>query len=278
VRLAGLIAVVAGLIAIAPATAPATLGSATMFVHSAKGGEFRGGRLMLSGVGRQVTWVTNGGRSGLVSVARLHRRLFPPGTPAATGTLHIAGRVPGRGVALRLSRPRYNASGRRASYRAVQLSQGSARVARSGVPRRFGAASLSIIGAPAVLGGAYGGHDCSAVLLNHTLNDLGLVSSSKLPTDTWTDEIEPGTVVQAQTGIASWESSGGPLLGCSSTTVWAFAPNPTQPNPPSGTFTVTTTYPWTGPFNNTCASSNPRFTCRPASSKPGQVLWEIPPG
>ncbi len=278
-RIAGLVLVVAGLVGAWPATAPAAPGGATVFVHSAKSGEIREGRLMLRGVDRQLTWVTNGGRSGAVPVARLHRRLFTKGTPAATGLLHIAGRRPGRALALRLSRPRYSASRHRVSYRAMALSKGrrSGRVALAPVPRRFGAASLSILGAPAVLGGTSGGHDCSAGLLNHTLYDLETVSNSKLATDVWDPEVRPGTVIEAVTGIADWRSDGGPLLGCSNTTVWDFATTPTQPNPPSGTITITTAYPWTGPFSNTCTSSNPQYTCRVASNKPGQVAWEIRP-
>ena len=278
-KIAGLVLVVAGLIGAWPATAPAAPGGATVFVHSAKSGEVRGGRLILRGVGRQVTWVTNGGRSGAVSVARLHRRLFPSGTPAATGVLHIAGRRPGRAVALRLSRPGYSASRHRVSYRAMPLSKGRrrGRVALAPVPRRFGAASLSILGAPSVLGDTSGGHDCSATLLNHTLYDLDTVSSSKLATDVWDPEVRPGTALEALTGIANWGSDGGPLLGCSNTTVWNFAANSMQPSVPPGTFTITTTYPWPGPFSNTCTSSNPQYTCRGASNKPGQVLWEIKP-
>ena len=78
-RIAGLVLVVAGLVGAWPATALAAPGGATVFVHSAKSGEIREGRLMLRGVDRQLTWVTNGGRSGAVPVARLHRRLFHEG-------------------------------------------------------------------------------------------------------------------------------------------------------------------------------------------------------
>jgi hypothetical protein len=272
-RVVGLV-LVAALLGAWPATAPGAPGGATVYVHSAKGGEIREGRLMLRGVGRQLTWATNGGRSGAVSVARLQRRLFTKGTPAATGLLHVAARRPGRAVALRLSRPRYSASRHRVSYRAVPLRKSR----RAPVPGRFGAASLSILGAPAVLGGTNGGHDCSAGFLNHTLYDLEAISASKLATDVWSPELRPGTVVEALSGVASWESSGGPLLGCSNSTVWEFAANPAQPSPPPGTVTVTTTYPWTGPFSNTCTSSNPRYTCRAGSSNPGQILWEIRPG
>lgn len=276
-RVAGLVVAAAGLLMASPGTALGAPRGATVFVHSATGGEVRAGRLVLGGVGRRVSWVSSGGRSGVMSVARLHRRLFPKGTPAATGLLHVAGRRPRRAVALRLSRPRYSAARKWVSYRAVPLNKGRRRGSVAPVPRRFGAASLSILGAPAVLGGLAGGRDCSADLLNHTVYDLETTSTSKLATDVWSPEIRPGTVIEALTGIADWGSSGGALLGCSNSTVWEFAVNSTQPNPPSGTFTATTTYPWTGPPTNTCTSSNPQYTCRAAASKPGQVLWEIRP-
>jgi hypothetical protein len=275
-RIAGLVVIAAGLLGAWPATVAAAPGGATVFVHSARSGEVREGRLILRGVGRQVTWATNGGRSGVVSVARLHRRLFPKGTPPATGLLHIAGRRPGRVLALRLNRPRYGAARHRVSYRAMPLPKGRRR-ARAPVPRRFGAASLSILAAPAVLGGTNGGHNCSADLLNHTLYDLEAVSASKLATDVWDPELRAGTVIDALTGIASWESDGGPLLGCSNSTVWEFPATPVQPAPPPGTFTITTAYPWTDPFSNTCTSSNPQYICRGGSNKPGQALWEIKP-
>jgi hypothetical protein len=142
-RLAELVVVATGLLVVPPATAPADPGAATMFVHSANGGELSGGRLILRGVDRQVGWVTNGGRSGAVSVARLHRRLFPRATPAATGLLHIAGQRPRRAVALRLSRPRYSVPRHRVSYATRAVNKG-----RASIPRRFGAASLTIVGDP----------------------------------------------------------------------------------------------------------------------------------
>jgi hypothetical protein len=274
---AGLVAVAAAVLALAPATAPAIQGGATMFVHSARGGELKGGRLMLRGVGRQLAWVTNGSRSGVVPVARLHRRLFPTGTPAATGLLHIAGQRPRRAVALRLSRPRFSASRHQVSYRARPLNGGRGGAALAAVPRRFGAASLTILGDPAVMGGTSGGRDCSVLLLNHTLFDLRVVSVSKSSTDTWGNEIRAGNEVAALTGTIDWQSNGGPLLGCSNTVVWDFPDEPIQPTPPSGTITITTTYPWTAPFTNTCTSSNPQFTCRAGVDNPGQVVWEIRP-
>lgn len=268
-RLAGLVAVAAGLLVISPASVPAASGGASMFVHSAKSGEVERGRLTLRGVGRQLTWVTNGGRTGAVSVRRVHRRLFPQGTPAATGVLHAAGR---RGVALRLSRPRYSASRKQVSYRARPLNR-----RRASIPRRFGAASLSILGAPAVQGGVNGGHNCSATLVNHTSYNLAVVSASKLQTDIWSPEIRPGDGAEALDGLSSWGSAGGQLLGCSNSVVWQFQANLIQPSVPAGTITITTSYPWTGPFSNTCTSTIPQYTCRAAGDEPGQVLWEIRP-
>jgi hypothetical protein len=270
-RLAGLVAVAAGLLVLSPASVPAAPGGATVFVHTAKGGEVKGGRLILQGVGPRLTWVTNGGRTGAVSVARLHRRLFPKQSPAATGVLHVGSRR--RGVALRLSRPRYRPSSKQVSYRARALKSGQA-----GTPRRFGAASLSILGDPAVQGGVNGGHNCSVTLLNHALYNLGVVSASKLQTDIWSPEIRPGDGAEASDGIASWQSDGGPLLGCSNSVVWQFQANSVQPSVPVGTFTITTSYPWTGPFSNTCTSTVPQHTCRAWINKAGQVGWEIRPG
>jgi len=53
--------------------------------------ELRGGRLTLRGVSRRVTAVTNAGHSGVVSVTRLHARLFGSGIAPATDALHVAG-------------------------------------------------------------------------------------------------------------------------------------------------------------------------------------------
>jgi hypothetical protein len=265
-RVAGLAAAAAGLLVALPATAPAASGGASMFVHTARSGEVEQGRLTLRGVGRQLTWVTNGGRTGAISVRRLHRRLFPP---AATGVLHVADR---RGLALRLSRPRYSASRKQVSYRVRPLNR-----RRASIPRHFGAASLSILGDPAVQGGVNGGHNCSAMLLNHTSYNLAVVSASKLQTDIWSPEIRPGDGAPALDGISSWGSAGGQLLGCSNSVVWQFQANLAQPSVPAGTFTITTSYPWTGPFSNTCTSTVPQYICRVLTNDPGQVLVEIRP-
>ena len=105
----------AWLIAATPASAQ-TPPAGAMFVHSAKSGELGGGRLMLHGVSGRVTWAHHSGRSGVVALTRMHRQLFSARTPAATGTLHVAGNRGGDELTFRLSKPRYNASRRTVSY------------------------------------------------------------------------------------------------------------------------------------------------------------------
>jgi hypothetical protein len=149
----GLVALAAAsLAAAAPATAAAAPGDATLFVQSAKSGKLGGGRLVLAGVSGRVSWATNSGRSGVISLRRLHRRLIPRDKPA-TGTLHIAGQRGGRELAFRLSRPRYNPARHTVAYRAQPLAKRrAARAAGFRRPRRFGAASLSIIPHPTLTG------------------------------------------------------------------------------------------------------------------------------
>ena len=84
------------------ATSAVTRGT-TVFTHSAESAEFRGGRLILRGVDRHGTLASSGGKSGVVSIARLHRRLFSPGMPPVTGVLHIAGQRSARDVSLKLT-------------------------------------------------------------------------------------------------------------------------------------------------------------------------------
>jgi hypothetical protein len=188
VKIAGLVAVGASIVVLAPATARGDI----LFVHSADSGEIGGGRLTLHGVGRRVTWITNSGRSGVVSIARLHSRLFLPGTPRATGTLHIAGRRGGRRLALRLRRPRYNRARQTVSYRVRRLNKRrSARASGLSRVRRFGAASLSIVGTKPV--GDNGGNDCTTTLSNQTRWEWGATGESKWDTDTWA----PGIPFQA---------------------------------------------------------------------------------
>jgi hypothetical protein len=149
---AGLVAVLVGwLLAAAPVSAQAPPRNATVFVHSAKSGELGGGRLTLHGVSRRVTWAHHSGRSGVIAVKRLHRRLFSPKTPEATGTLHVAGHRGGDELTFKLSRPRYNRTRRTVSYKAKPLNRKPlpSRVVRAAqTVGPFGPASLTIQGAP----------------------------------------------------------------------------------------------------------------------------------
>lgn len=140
----------AGLLAAAPAGAQAPPRESTVFVHSAAGGELGGGRLTLHGVSRRVTWAHNSGRFGVTAVKRMHRMLFAPRTPAATGTLHVAGHHGGDELTFKLTRPRYTAARRMVSYKVQRVGKGRlpSRAARAaGIARRFGPASLTIQGA-----------------------------------------------------------------------------------------------------------------------------------
>lgn len=130
------------------AQAPPAAG-ATVFVLSAHSGQLGGGRLTLHGVGRRVTWAHVSGRSGVLRVERMHRLLFSSGTPAASGTLHVAGDHGGDELTFRLTRPRYNAARGTVSYAVKQSNHGRlpGRTARAaGAPQQFGAASLSLVG------------------------------------------------------------------------------------------------------------------------------------
>jgi hypothetical protein len=270
-RVAGLAAVAAALVALAPASARANL----VFVHSAKSGELGGGRLTLHGVGRRVTWMTNGGRSGVVSIARLHRRLFLAETPRATGTLHIAGQRGGQELALRLRRPRYNSARQTVRYRIRRLhKRGSARASGFRSRRRFGAASLSIVGSKLV--GDNGGLDCRTTLSNQTQWEWGAAGESKWDTDTW----DPGIPFQGIlfTSPVTWGSDGGLLRGCGNSGTWVVVPYSDDPNipVPSATVNVVTTYPWSGQGQITCTSSSPQFACSATGyNDSGVASWSI---
>jgi hypothetical protein len=140
------------LMAALPATAAAAPGDATVFVQSAESGKLGGGRLVLAGVNGRVSFATNSGRAGVISLRSLHRRLIPPGKPAS-GTLHIAGQRGGQELAFKLSRPRYNPARNTVAYRTQPLAKRrAAHAAGFRGLRRFGAASLSIIPHPTLTG------------------------------------------------------------------------------------------------------------------------------
>ena len=259
-RLVTFVALAAGLLVLASAPAAAASGGATVFTHSAKSGELRGGLLTLRGVGRRVTWAHNSGRSGSISIARLHRRLFSPETPPV-GTLHVGGRRPGRERTFRLSRPRYNGARRWVRYRVERLgkrtrSGAAARASQASASDRFGAASLSIVGHPSRLGSsAIGGNSCSVGILNLTAYNLQAASESKWDTDDWAPGI-PFNDVVSPLGTESWGSAGGFLRGCSTTAVWVAASTPRV------SVTITETRPWSDDSTETCVTSDPtRLTC-----------------
>lgn len=266
-----LLLAVAGLVALAPATARGNL----VLVHSAESGTLAGGRLTLHGVGRQVTWATNAGRSGVVPIRRLHRRLFLPGTSSATGTLHIAGQRGGEELALRLRQPRYNRARQTVSYRIKRLKKRSGPASGIRPGRRFGAASLSMVGSRLV--GDNGGLDCRSTL-ETDVNYLWEASSEgKWPTDTWDQGIPFQDVIGGDANSASWGSDGGLLRGCSVMGAWTIIPWPDDPSRPvpSATVTVTTTYPWSGAYSNTCTVTNPAFTCQSVTNDAGSASWSI---
>ena len=268
-RLVTSVALAVGLLVLVPAAAPATSGGATVFTHSATSGELRGGLLTLRGVGSRLTWVHNSGRAGTVSVTRLHRRLFSPETPPV-GTLHVAGRRPGRVHAFRLSRPRYNAGRQWVRYRVERLGK-HPRASHGSGTSQFGAASLSIVGHPSRLGSSdTGGSWCGAGILNLTIHELHAASASKWDTDSWDPEIPVNDVVDNLGGTESWGSDAGFLRGCSNTVVWV-----TSSDPPAS-FTVTTTHPWQSRSIETCRSSDPTFSCVRTFGL-DQVNWVIRP-
>jgi hypothetical protein len=276
--LAVLAAAAAGLLAVVPATPSAASGGGTVFTHSAKSTEFEGGRLILRGADPHVSWASSGGRSGAVSIALLHRRLFAPGMPPATGVLHIAGQRAARDVSLKLSRPRYYASRRTVSYSVTRLGNGAApsrvaRAAQQSPTGQSGPATVSIIGDSSVIGGEYGGNDCDTTIENDTTWDLQAIASSNWSTDTWDPSIPPGFALYASSGpdYFEWRSAGGLFRGCSASAVWQvqdFDGNPLA------NITLNTTYTWDGSPSYTCTSSNPTWLCtQVASNSSGFVAW-----
>jgi hypothetical protein len=264
--LAGLVALAAGLLVAAPAQAGS--GYATTYTHSAKSGELEGGRLTLRGVAGRVTYVTNAGRSGRLSVRRLHRRVIVPGRPA-TGTLHVAGHRGADEPAYRLSRGRYNAARRTVSYRVKPLNK--RRLPGRGA--RFGAASLSIVPHRQMMGGAAGGNSCVTTLENTSGTDYK-VSPTHGDHQQWNGT--PPTYLQDSTE-ATWETDANAGYGCSSTLSLevpdGFPYHPT-------TFEINTTWAWGAAQGSTTCQQKGDGTlhCQlePGSSPPpDDVVWVL---
>lgn len=252
------------------ALAPAQADAASMYVHSAESGELSGGRLILRGVGRDVTWTTSSGRAGVERVTRVHRRLILPKKPA-TGTLHIAGQRGGDELTFRLSQPRYHARSGSVSYRAEPISKrarAAAARASAAATRSFGSASLSVAAHASVASGSNGGNDCQAVFLNNTWYGMEYVSSAKWDTDTWENDsqLKDGTIVPsvnlAQSGFyGGWESDGGLWRGCANHTVWKLVPSSYGAPPEDVVLTFNLEWDWGNLPAFDCGSSNPRFIC-----------------
>jgi hypothetical protein len=254
-------ALAAGLAALAPASASAGLPDPPVYVYSAGSGELSGGTLTLRGVGRRITWATQGGRSGTTTIGRLHRLLFRPASTPATATLHVAGQRGGREAVLRLVRPRYDRGSRTARYRVRRVKRGKA-------PRQFGAASLSLV-APQVPEGAPTGNQCQVYLLNSSGAPLQLAAHSA-PSDTWSTD--PGVLIDPDV-TARWGSYGAAGNGCSNTVTYNVAARPAV------AFTIVTTYPVSGAPTYTCTRSNPgnpQYSCEMAQAPvAGVASWEI---
>jgi hypothetical protein len=274
--LAGLVALTAGLVVAAPAQAG--IPYATTFTHSAKGGQLKGGRLTLRGVARRVTYATNAGRSGVVSVRRLHRRVIVPGRPA-TGTLHVAGHRGGDEPAFRLSRPRYNAARRTVSYRARPLRK--RRLPGRGA--QFGAASLSIVPHPKMMGGASGGNSCVTTIGSASPAFLQAVSSSHGANDAWNPANpnpfpDPSYLLLAG-NTKVWETDGDkPGDGCSNSVRWVDNLSPEDPD--FGlTVDISTSWEWGATQGEyTCKPSQSDVKCTLQSSDPGAPVWVLEDG
>jgi hypothetical protein len=266
-RRAGLAAAGAAVVALAVASAAS---AATTVVHSANSGELGGGRLTLHGVRGQVTWLSDSGHSGRGPVRHLHRRVFAPGLPAATGVLHAAGHRGGDEPTFRLSKPRYNRARHTVSYRAKPLNNqrlpgGAVRAAGVQQSGRFGAASLSIVPAPQVGSGDNGGKDCHGKFVNGTSFPL-VASRDSWDTDTWASD-PLGDLLYGRQGnasIATWESDGGFLRGCSNTVTWSWIDGSVPPADAPLTVVITTYEKWDGSdYSNTCnvTSGGDKYKC-----------------
>jgi hypothetical protein len=269
--------VAAGLAGVSPASA------ATVVRHSADHGELRDGRLILRGVSGRVAYAIEGGRSGKVSVRRLHRRVFLPRRPA-TGTLDIAGRG-GANPRFKLTKPRYKAAHDTVSYRAKPLARKPNQTARAaGAARSFGPASLSIVPHQRLAGGNNGGNDCKITLYNHAMTgqlsdrhtwwDVQQVNASKWSNLSW-DPAPPPTIT-SETQV-TWSSVGGLWTGCQNSATWQFVPKDYAPDgraTPEGTITATIKWDWGGTPSSTCTSTNPDFPCL-YQGQSGDQFWML---
>jgi hypothetical protein len=279
-RLVGVGVLVAALMALAAARATA----ASTYVHSARSGAFAGGRLTLQGVGHNVTWMTTGGRVGVAPIALAQKRLFSHKVQA-TGVLEIAGQRGANEFAFQLSDPRYSAVRRTVSYRATRLKGVVAAMAGAPVPRRFGAASLSVVpdvspgtgspgsgspGSGSLGSGDNGGNDCRVEVDDPAVGNgsynINLASSGQWDTDNWA--ISPPNYILINSS-AIMESDGGLWRGCRFDTTWSEGDG--------STISIDVYWPWGGSETSTCTPSNPQaYQCTNASNG-GEWIWGIQP-
>jgi hypothetical protein len=276
---AGLAALLAaGLVAAAPAVAHAAGGDATVFTHSARSGQLKDGRLTLRGVSGRVAYATNAGRSGVVPVRTLHRLILPG--KAATGTLHVAGHRGGDEPAFRLSRPRYDRAHRTVSYRAKPLDNRGLprRAARAaGAPRRFKAASLSIVPHARLMGAAGGGASCQVGVGNNSNANFTVNSSPPQGDQAWIGGDPNGryiTTAADPDGQSStdWETAGNsPGEGCSNSV--------TLTSDDGRTITIAISRDW-GSYsvNTSCTPSDSSFSCSGGDDGYAQASWTISGG
>jgi hypothetical protein len=245
-----------------------------VFEHSAKSGELSGGRLVLRGVHRRVTWVRNDGRSGTVAVRRLHRRLFLPGKPVISklalgkGKGDLTKYIDYNNPDLKLSRARYYPARRTVSYRVKQLD-------KRALPRRFGAASLSMVGR------AQTGADCEAAVRYDPGADFSMQVSdySKWDTDTW--NIEPPFGHEFTGGEDQiWDSFGGTLRGCGNTVNFAITSNRFDYNGRfdwTGIATINLSFDWTGKLTSSSCTitgdASSHVQCDQVGGAP--ITWRV---
>jgi hypothetical protein len=282
-RVGGLAVVLAAALCAAGLAGASAASAATVVKHSAKSGELQDGRLTLHGVSKRVAYSIDGGRSGKISVRRLHRRFFLPGL-AATGRLHVAGQRGGRDPRFKLTKPRYNAARHTVSYRAKSLGKRpspSGATHAAGIPalRNFGAAKLSIVPHPRLASGDNGGNDCQ-ITITHSLGGGWSATWDQQDSNLWsTDNWNPAPPTSPiyQDTTVTWESDGGLARGCHNHVVWNVQP-PTNCPPCGGpgTFTFDITWNWgqNGPTYSCTPGGDPYFYCVD-NTNAGTIMFDL---
>jgi hypothetical protein len=296
----GLLAAVAAALS-AAAMVDASGASALTFVHSAKSGELKGGRLILYGVGGRVSYTTRSGRTGTAALRHLHKGVFLPGRPA-TGVLHVAGHRGGDEPSFRLSNPRYQAARRTLSFTAKRLdrkrlpgranatgtAQTPLRTTASSTAAQQGhwywptSTSLTVTPNASVAPSPQGGNTCEVDMdikqPAYGWTTMHVSSYSKWDTDSWIT-IPPNGWAPTDNGNGqriSYASQGSLARGCSNTAVFEW-------DNLSGTFTIITTWNWgssapistcNGDQNGTTMFGNGDWKCT-RNDHDGRITWTI---